>query len=269
MNNIDTNRTSGLDPATTDFDRFIVDFSPEYAEQYTTRRPGYPDELIDWMAGLAPARDHVWDAGTGTGQFAVPLGSHFDRVTASDSNQDMLANATRHPNVTYHHWPSEVPELPDRSVDLITAGMAVHWFDADVFNPEARRVLRPDGALAAFAFYFFEIDHGIGSLVKEWYEDSMTGYEWPQLTVLRQGYQNFELPFEPIEVPAFTMNESWTFHQMAWFLHSWIVVKRARTAGVDALSELLPQVADRWPGGPDTRTSVRWPLFGRASRLVG
>ncbi len=263
-----TTDTQPASPSRTDFDDFVTDFSPEYADQYKTRRPNYPAALIDWMAETAPNNGHAWDAGAGTGQLAVPLADRFEQVTASDSNGDMLANAVPHPSVTYQRWPSEATDLVDNSIDLISSGMAAHWFHPKAFNAEAERVMRPGGLLAAVGFYFFEIDHGVGDLVKDWYEDALTGHEWPQLTLLRQRYQNLDVPFEPVEMPPFVMIESWTFHQMAWFLHSWVVVKRAREAGADVLAELLPQVADRWPGGPDTETPVAWPLFGRASRLM-
>lgn len=35
--------------------------------------------------------------------------------------------------------------LPDGCVDLVTAAQAFHWFDADAFGAECRRILRPGG----------------------------------------------------------------------------------------------------------------------------
>ena len=251
----------------TEFNDFVTDFSAEYAAQYVVRRPRYPEALFDWLAAESPDTDHAWDAGTGTGELAVALAERFRRVTASDGSADMLANARPRPNIDYRHWPSETPDLPDRSVDLVASGMAMHWFDTEAFHPEAERVLRPGGLLAAVGFYFFEVEGGIGQLVRDWYEAEMTGYEFPQLTVLRHHYRHFAFPHQTIDLPAFTMTESWSYHQLASFLYHWIVVKRAPEAGVDALSDLLPQIAARWPGGPDTETVITWPLFGRAARV--
>ena len=259
----DTTHTSS-----NDFNDFVVDFSDEYAAQYVVRRPEYPDALFDWLAAEAPATEHAWDAGTGTGELAVPLAERFGRVTASDGNADMLANARRRTNVHYHHWQSEAPELTDDSVDLIVSGMAMHWFDGDLFHPEARRVLRADGLLASVGFYFFDVPNGIGGLVRDWYENIMTDFESPQLTVLREGFERLDFPFPTIEMPTFTMTQQWSYHQLSSFLYHWIVVKRAREAGTEALAELLPQMAERWPGGPDTETTITWPLFGKAARLA-
>src|SRR6185437_8812351 len=40
--------------------------------------------------------------------------------------------------------------LPDASVDLVTVGQAMHWFNLDRAIPEMARVLRPGGRLALF-----------------------------------------------------------------------------------------------------------------------
>jgi SAM-dependent methyltransferase len=39
--------------------------------------------------------------------------------------------------------------LPDRSVDVVVAGQAFHWFDHERALPEIARVLKPGGAVAA------------------------------------------------------------------------------------------------------------------------
>ncbi len=253
--------------ANTNFNDFIVDFSDEYAAQYPVRRPQYPAALFEWLAAQSPGLDHVWDAGTGTGELAIPLADRFARVTASDGNADMLANARRRANVTYRQWSSEATELEDDSVDLIVSGMAMHWFEPVEFCAEAERVLRADGLLAAIGFYFFDVDNDIGQLVRDWYEADMTGYESPQLTVLRNSYAQLDFPYTDIDTPAFTMTAAWTYHQLASFLYHWIVAKRARQQGNDeALTELLSKVAERWPGGPDTEAMVSWPIFVRAAR---
>jgi SAM-dependent methyltransferase len=43
---------------------------------------------------------------------------------------------------------AESTGLADGSVDLITAGQALHWFDPDVAPREFARILRPPGRLA-------------------------------------------------------------------------------------------------------------------------
>lgn len=48
--------------------------------------------------------------------------------------------------------------LSDASVDLITVGTALHWFDVERFCAECSRVLRPGGVLVAYSY-------GVGEFV--------------------------------------------------------------------------------------------------------
>ena len=249
----------------TQFNQFIGGFAGQLAQEYRVARPSYPEALFDWLAEVAPNTDHAWDVGTGTGEAAAPLAKRFCTVSASDSNAEFLDQARQQSNLSYHYWPAESPQLPDQSLDLIVAGMAMHWFDLPVFYDQCRRLLRPNGVLAAFGFYFFEMDDGIGELVHDWYHRQMTGYEFPELVVLRNHYRDFWFPHPPLATPQFTMREDWTFEQLAAFLNQWIVVKRARQAGVEPLPQLLREIKRRW--GNDRR-EIRWPIFLRASATV-
>ena len=53
-------------------------FSPQAAD-YARFRPVYPAELYAWLARQAPARRLAVDVGTGNGQAAVALSSHFEK----------------------------------------------------------------------------------------------------------------------------------------------------------------------------------------------
>lgn len=47
---------------------------------------------------------------------------------------------------------AEKLEEADKSVDLVTVGMAVHWFDLKRFSEEVNRVLCPNGVLALYGY---------------------------------------------------------------------------------------------------------------------
>ena len=40
----------------------------------------------------------------------------------------------------------------ESSVDLISAGLCIHWFDRPKFYAECKKVLRPGGLLVAYGF---------------------------------------------------------------------------------------------------------------------
>ena len=61
------------------------------AADYSRYRPGYPDELIAYVASLAPRRTLAVDCATGNGQAAVALAEHFDEVLAVDASEAQLA----------------------------------------------------------------------------------------------------------------------------------------------------------------------------------
>ena len=46
----------------------------------------------------------------------------------------------------------------ESSVDLITAGLAIHYFDRPKFYAECKKVLRPGGLLVAYGFGINKFD---------------------------------------------------------------------------------------------------------------
>ncbi|XP_053327494.1 putative methyltransferase DDB_G0268948 [Spea bombifrons] len=107
--------------------------------------------------------DMAVDIGCGTGRYTLPLAPHFQKVLGVDISESQLDEAKRSTsleNVTYQVSSAENLTLEDASVDLVTAGLAVHWFDVDKFVHEAVRVLKPNGCLAVHAFYpIYTIDY--------------------------------------------------------------------------------------------------------------
>lgn len=123
---------------------------------YVRYRPGYPDALRAALGGGLPASPDVIvaDIGAGTGiSTSFLLGAGWT-VIAVEPNDAMRAAAQRmlagHPHVTVVSGTAEATTLGDRSVNLVTAGQAFHWFDRDRARVEFQRILRPDGRVALF-----------------------------------------------------------------------------------------------------------------------
>ena len=81
------------------------------AADYGGYRPGYPDELFAWLAEIAPSRRLAWDCATGTGQAAVGLAAHFERVAAIDAAASQVEGAERCGNIDYRIAPAEASGL--------------------------------------------------------------------------------------------------------------------------------------------------------------
>ncbi|HIW74562.1 MAG TPA: class I SAM-dependent methyltransferase [Firmicutes bacterium] len=124
------------------------------SEVYEQSRPGYPAacyaDLIK-AAGLR-AGDTVAEVGAGTGRFTRGLLERGLTVYAVEPNGDMRREAEKTLS-GYPGWRSlagtaERTGLPDRSVGLVAAAQAFHWFDPEKFQTECRRILRPGGLAA-------------------------------------------------------------------------------------------------------------------------
>lgn len=122
------------------------------SDAYSRYRPGYPPELITFVAACAPGRALAVDCATGNGQAAVALADHFERVVAVDASRAQIEKAAVHPRVEYVCTAAEQLPIADEAADLVVAAQAAHWFDFDRYYTECRRVLRPGGAFAAWTY---------------------------------------------------------------------------------------------------------------------
>lgn len=238
------------------------------AGQYAASRPTYPDELFDWLAGIAPRRELAWDCGAGSGQATVPLAARFRRVIATDLSAAQLAGAPALPNVEYRAAPAEASGLPDRCADLVTIAQAMHWYDPAKFHAEVRRVVRAGGIIAAWGYNRLHIAQArVQGIVDEFYEHTIGGYWPPEREHVENGYRDLPFPYAPIEAPPFILRKEWTRAQLLGYLRSWSAVARFKAANahdpVDALDGML---AAHWPDGK--AMVVEWPLFMHVGRVA-
>src|SRR5690242_19124561 len=122
------------------------------ANRYADFRPHYPAALFEYLATLVPRNSTVWDCACGNGQATIDLANRFEHVIGTDASSEQIASATAHPKVDYRVAPAERSGLANESISLITVAQAIHWFDFNRFYTEAKRVLVPDGVLAAWAY---------------------------------------------------------------------------------------------------------------------
>ena len=117
------------------------------ADAYDRGRPTVPADAARWLVGDRLAT--VLELGAGTGKLTSVLVELGHDVHATDPDPAMLAVLRRHlPDVPTSESGAEEIPLPDRSVDVVVAAHAFHWFDHEQALPEIARVLRPGGRLA-------------------------------------------------------------------------------------------------------------------------
>jgi SAM-dependent methyltransferase len=235
------------------------------AEGYRRYRPGYPATLIEYVAAAAPARGLAVDCATGSGQAAVALAGHFTAVLAVDASSQQLAEAPRCARVHYAVALAERLPLRERSVHLVAAAQAAHWFDFERFNAECRRVLVPGGVVAAWTYERFRAGPDLDPLIDRWYLDAIGPYWPPERRHVEQGYRSLPFPWRESPTPAFELETDWDLDTLLGYLGTWSAVQRCRErTGTDPLAPLRPALAAHWPEGGFRR--LRWPIHLRLGR---
>ncbi|HEX5323569.1 MAG TPA: methyltransferase domain-containing protein [Capsulimonadaceae bacterium] len=121
------------------------------AGNYAKHRPRYPQEIATFLAGeigFTPS-SIIADIGSGTGLLSELWLKNGNPVYGVEPNTEMREMAERllagNPNFHSIDGAAEATTLPNKSIDLVSAGSAFHWFDADRARAEFQRILKPGG----------------------------------------------------------------------------------------------------------------------------
>jgi SAM-dependent methyltransferase len=237
-----------------------------HSEQYAQHRPQYPDEIYAYLASIAPEHSLAWDCGTGNGQAALGLAKHFDKVHATDASAEQISRAHLHDHVDYRVEPAEHVSLSDSSVDLVTVAVAIHWFNFDEFYQEVKRVLKPQGILAAWTYSLPKISPQVDPLIEQYDFEILKDY-WPErIHYLNEEYRTIPFPFAEIIPPTFVMEINWNLVQFAGFLDSWSATQRYKAqTGRHPVEVIWSQLLAAW-GDENEPRLIRWLLHFRIGR---
>jgi len=247
-----------------DSDGFKDHFSGQSAH-YARHRPQYPAGLFQFLAVLTSNHAQAWDCATGNGQAAIALSEYFEGVVATDASSAQIDAAIAHPGVTYRVAAAEDSQIEADSIDLITVGQALHWFDLERFFAEAERVLVRGGVLAAWCYELCKVSKGCDAVVDELYAGILAEFWPPERRLIEERYTGINLPGRPLESSEFEMGVTWTVADMLGYLRTWSgSAHYQRVHGADPVSKIEPALRAEWGAG---RRPVRWPLTLLVSRL--
>ncbi|MBI3859512.1 MAG: ankyrin repeat domain-containing protein [Thaumarchaeota archaeon] len=125
------------------------------ADAYSKYRPKYPRGVVDSLAEVL-GFDPGWvvaDVGSGTGILSEVLLGNGNKVYCVEPNKDMRRAAEESlkgyiPMFVSVAGRAEATGLDAGSVDLVTVGQALHWFDPKGARREFKRILRSQGSVA-------------------------------------------------------------------------------------------------------------------------
>jgi SAM-dependent methyltransferase len=243
------------------------DYFSVQASDYAKHRPTYPGELFDFVIDLAKQKNWAWDCATGNGQAALGLVRDFQKVTATDATEKQINEAFKHPRIDYAVAPASDSGLPGESIDLITVAQALHWFDNDDFFNEARRVLKPGGALAAWAYGHFKTDESVGGMLDFFATQTLRDYWPPENRFVFDSYKSLYFPLHETPAPEFQIRIAWNLDALCGYLKSWsatqnFVVSQKR----NPVDDLRRELSSKW-GAPEEKKFFSWRIAMRAGRF--
>jgi SAM-dependent methyltransferase len=118
---------------------------------YIRFRPGYPNDIMFLLKEECGLTQHsvIADIGSGTGKSTEMFLQNGNKVFAVEPNdemrhaaEDMLGNNAGFISINAR---AEDTSLADKSIDIVVAGQAFHWFDQAKTKNEFKRILNHAG----------------------------------------------------------------------------------------------------------------------------
>jgi len=233
------------------------------AELYARYRIDYPAELYDWLLPQVSGRERAWDCATGNGQVAAVLARHFQQVEATDLSAAQLEKAMPQPNIRYQVARAEHTEFPAQHFDLITVAQAVHWFNAEAYHREVRRVARPGAVLAEWGYNLVQLnEEPLDELLRRFHDDTLRPYWDDNRWHITDEYSRIPFPFARVQRAHFEVRRRWSAEWFLNYLRTWSAVANYRKEHhQDAVLLIEDELKRHWGAG---ERELRFPIFARA-----
>lgn len=244
------------------------DLFSRQASSYARFRPGYPQELFDYILKFVVAKDAAWDCATGNGQAAIQLAGYFKIIEATDLSADQIAHSTPHKNIRYSIAEAEQTFFPENSFDLITVATAYHWLNHEKFYTEAKRVGKDGCIVAAWAYNLLQSEvAGVNAVINHLYSHHTKPFWHERRKWVDEGYENIPFDFEPLPSQKFFISCCWSIQDLLGFLSTWsAVAKFKQERSFDPLELIDDDLRMAWPRATE-KLQFKFPLFLKLGRI--
>lgn len=234
------------------------------ARQYAMYRPTYPPELFEFLKDQLNQREAAWDCATGNGQTAVVLAKYFEQVYATDISQQQLNNAQFGPNITYSLQAAEQTSFEDDSFNLVTVSQALHWFRFDDFYKEVRRVTKPGGIFAAWAYSLLTVSPEVDVYIQDYHFNILKDHWDVERKFVDDRYERIPFPFDEIASPDFSITCDWSLEDLEGYLQTWSAYQHfIKANGFDPIEALIIKIRPYWR----EKMRVVFPVHMRVGRV--
>jgi SAM-dependent methyltransferase len=227
------------------------------AHDHAPHRAGFPPELTERLAALGIGREgaRALDMGTGTGTLARLLAARGCRVVGLDPARATLAEARRlaeQDGVRVDQVAARAERAPFRAgaFDVLIAGESWHWFDCPRTGAEARRLLRPGGAVVIARFDLLPIPGNLVAATEELLLAHDPGWTRPTTTGLYPAWVADTTQAGFVDLETFSQDFPVEYTHEAWRARSRASASLSPEAEVRFDDELAAMLRARFPADP-------------------
>lgn len=184
------------------------------ATHYAAFRPPLHKPILERLIRPVESFHIGLDVGCGTGHSAVALSQYCDRVLGLDPSQSMLAEAQRHPKVSYIHGSGEsLATLPVQRFDVVTFAGSLYYAKTDGLRQQMLHVC-PSGAVILVYDFDVLLKDAVAELEVEPpvtgsdYDHGVNLSDWGECAAEQSGIERLRLEVNEVEMAHLLLADS-------------------------------------------------------------